>query len=68
MVIDSGSNSHVSEEEVMKPVQPLEEPMPSKDPPEASEPSLLLSEKTRTMLYAAMPVIVQGRKWLLLYR
>ncbi|KAI5669886.1 hypothetical protein M9H77_19739 [Catharanthus roseus] len=66
MVIDSASNSHVSEE-VMKPVQPLEEPMPSKDPPEVSEPSLLLSEKTRTVLYAAMPVIVQGRKWLLLY-
>lgn len=33
-----------------------------------SEPSLLLSEKTRTVLYASLPALVQGRKWLLLYR
>lgn len=36
--------------------------------PEISEPSLLLSEKTRSVLYGALPVIVQGRKWMLLYR
>ncbi|KAL8472106.1 hypothetical protein ACS0TY_029363 [Phlomoides rotata] len=35
--------------------------------PETSEPSLLLSEKTRRVLYNALPVIVQGRKWMLLY-
>ncbi|EYU31013.1 hypothetical protein ABFS82_08G226400 [Erythranthe guttata] len=35
--------------------------------PETSEPSLLLSEKTRSFLYAALPVVVQGRKWVLLY-
>ncbi|KAL7143984.1 hypothetical protein ABFS83_08G228000 [Erythranthe nasuta] len=35
--------------------------------PETSEPSLLLSEKTRNFLYAALPVVVQGRKWVLLY-
>jgi hypothetical protein len=33
-----------------------------------SEPSLLLSEKTRTFLYASLPALVQGRKWLLIYR
>lgn len=38
------------------------------DVPDASEPSLLLSEKSRTILYASLPALVQGRKWLLLYR
>ncbi|KAG7015399.1 Oxidation resistance protein 1 [Cucurbita argyrosperma subsp. argyrosperma] len=37
------------------------------DVPDASEPSLLLSEKSRTILYASLPALVQGRKWLLLY-
>ena len=36
--------------------------------PDASEPSVLLSEKARTVLYASLPALVQGRKWLLLYR
>ena len=36
--------------------------------PETSEPSLLLTEKTRNALYASLPALVQGRKWLLLYR
>ncbi|KAL4645359.1 hypothetical protein ACB092_02G229700 [Castanea dentata] len=35
--------------------------------PDISEPSLLLSEKTRSALYASLPTLVQGRKWLLLY-
>ncbi|XP_010555364.1 PREDICTED: oxidation resistance protein 1-like [Tarenaya hassleriana] len=35
--------------------------------PEASEPSLLLSEQTRRFLYASLPALVQGRRWLLLY-
>lgn len=45
----------------------LNESQPSENLPEISEPSLLLSEKTRSVLYAALPVIVQGRKWMLLY-
>ncbi|XP_057783801.1 uncharacterized protein LOC131001425 [Salvia miltiorrhiza] len=47
----------------------LNESQPSEDLnlPEISEPSLLLSEKTRSVLYASLPVIVQGRKWMLLY-
>lgn len=34
---------------------------------DVSEPSLLLSEKTKTALYASVPALVQGRKWFLLY-
>ncbi|KAB1210254.1 Oxidation resistance protein 1 [Morella rubra] len=35
--------------------------------PDISEPSLLLSDKTRNILYASLPALVQGRQWLLLY-
>lgn len=65
MVVDSRS-SQVSKEEV-KPVQSLDEPMSLAETPEISEPSMLLSDKTRIVLYASMPVLVQGRKWILLY-
>ncbi|CAB80650.1 putative protein [Arabidopsis thaliana] len=36
--------------------------------PEISEPSLLLSEQSRRSLYTSLPALVQGRKWILLYR
>ncbi|GFP97213.1 oxidation resistance protein 1, partial [Phtheirospermum japonicum] len=39
----------------------------SLEKPETSEPSLLLCEKTLSVIYPALPVIVQGRKWMLLY-
>ncbi|XAR73381.1 hypothetical protein NMG60_11007332 [Bertholletia excelsa] len=45
----------------------LDEPVPSDNIPEVSEPSLLLTEKTRSTLYHALPALVQGRKWVLLY-
>ncbi|EXB29440.1 hypothetical protein L484_022111 [Morus notabilis] len=35
--------------------------------PDVSEPSFLLSEHTRTALYASLPALVQGRRWMLLY-
>ncbi|CAN1224748.1 Oxidation resistance protein 1 [Linum perenne] len=35
--------------------------------PDISEPSLLLSEKSRTVLYASLPALVKEKKWLLLY-
>ncbi|KAF8411473.1 hypothetical protein HHK36_004024 [Tetracentron sinense] len=35
--------------------------------PDMSEPSLLLSEKTRSTLYFSLPALAQGRKWVLLY-
>ncbi|KAL5573230.1 hypothetical protein UlMin_022827 [Ulmus minor] len=48
-------------------LQKLHEPVTSSDSPDISKPSMLLSENTRTALYASLPAIVQGRKWLLLY-
>ncbi|CAL1376749.1 unnamed protein product [Linum trigynum] len=52
----------------------MKDMLPSGNPPAAlehlpdiSEPSLLLSEKTRMVLYASLPALVKGRKWLLLY-
>ncbi|KAI3930630.1 hypothetical protein MKX01_037076 [Papaver californicum] len=35
--------------------------------PDMSEPSLLLSENARKSLYVSLPVLAQGRKWVLLY-
>lgn len=66
MVVDNANKSKVSTDEEMS-TQNLDEPMPLDEIPETSEPSLLLSEKTRSVLFASMPVLVQGRKWLLLY-
>ncbi|XP_057737827.1 uncharacterized protein LOC130955067 [Arachis stenosperma] len=37
------------------------------DMPEISEPSMLLSDAMRSTLYASLPALVHGRKWLLLY-
>ncbi|EPS60158.1 hypothetical protein M569_14646, partial [Genlisea aurea] len=42
-------------------------PPPDNDLQETSEPSQLISEKTRSFLHSSLPVIVRGRKWLLLY-
>jgi len=36
--------------------------------PEFSEPSMLVSDGLRDTLYAALPTLIHGRKWLLLYR
>lgn len=49
-------------------VQKIGEPNSLSDIPDVSEPSLLLSENTRTALHASLPPLVQGRKWLLIYR
>lgn len=38
------------------------------DAPLMSEPSVLMSEDMRTALYSSLPVLVQGRHWVLLYR
>ncbi|GMI67674.1 oxidation resistance 1 [Hibiscus trionum] len=51
----------------MRHIQNVKEPLASGDLPETSEPSLLLTEKTRNALYESLPAIVHGRKWLLLY-
>ncbi|KAL4376230.1 hypothetical protein GQ457_02G009320 [Hibiscus cannabinus] len=51
----------------MRHIQNVKEPLALGDLPETSEPSLLLTEKTRNALYESLPAIVHGRKWLLLY-
>ncbi|KAF5747356.1 hypothetical protein HS088_TW05G00077 [Tripterygium wilfordii] len=51
----------------MSHIPKMKESMASTDLPDISEPSLLISEKTRGVLYASLPVLFQGRKWLLLY-
>jgi hypothetical protein len=38
------------------------------DAPLMSDPSVLMSEDMRTALYSSLPVLVQGRHWMLLYR
>ena len=48
--------------------QNMKEPVALGDLPDISEPSLLLSEKTRGTLYVSLPALVQGRKWVLVYR
>ncbi|KAJ6740844.1 NUCLEOLAR PROTEIN 7/ESTROGEN RECEPTOR COACTIVATOR-RELATED [Salix purpurea] len=47
--------------------QNMKEPVALGDLPGISEPSMLLSEKERSILYVSLPAVVQGRKWLLLY-
>ena len=46
----------------------ISESIPPDSLPEASEKSFLLSEKTRSAIYVALPSVAQGRKWVLLYR
>lgn len=48
-------------------MQTISESIPPDSLPEASEKSLLLSEKTRSALYVSLPSVAQGRKWVLLY-
>ncbi|KAH9614019.1 hypothetical protein KSS87_018546 [Heliosperma pusillum] len=45
----------------------LDRPMSLADLPDMSEPSLLLREDVRMKLYASLPSLVKGRKWVLLY-
>ncbi|KAK9271838.1 hypothetical protein L1049_002203 [Liquidambar formosana] len=66
MKIDNGDDSKLVGIQ-MRPMQTESEPGLCVDLPDISEPSLLLSEKTRTALYLALPALVQGRKWVLLY-
>lgn len=70
MVVGNGGDSKSSKDDgiAMKILNESPPSQPSENLPGISEPSLLLSEKTRSVLYASLPVIVQGRKWMLLYR
>lgn len=64
----SGGNNSIVVEDVDIPVKMMSESVDLDNLPEISEPSLLLTEKTRSTLYHALPVLVQGRNWVLLYR
>lgn len=66
VALGNGSNSIISVNDGIA-MKTLNESQPLENLPEISEPSMLLSEKTRSILFAALPVIVQGRKWMLLY-
>ncbi|KAJ4756777.1 Oxidation resistance protein 1 [Rhynchospora pubera] len=46
---------------------PVESAPQQSDAPLMSEPSVLMSEDMRTALYSSLPVLVQGRHWVLLY-
>ncbi|KAJ8557279.1 hypothetical protein K7X08_002904 [Anisodus acutangulus] len=65
MVFDDGSNSKVALDDQI-PLEDMNQKL-LKNLPETSEPSVLLSEKARIALYAALPVLVKDRKWVLLY-
>ncbi|CAI9271933.1 unnamed protein product [Lactuca saligna] len=49
------------------PVQNVIASFPSDKLPKMSEPSQLMTENTRSDLYVALPVLSQGKKWVLLY-
>lgn len=64
---DDGNESEFAGVE-MRHLQKAQKPVALVHLPDISEPSLLLTEKARVALYSSFPVLVQGRRWLLLYR
>lgn len=55
----------------MKHIQPVKEPVVPvslvNHLPQISEPSMLISDAVRNTVYASLPALIHGRKWLLLY-
>lgn len=70
MKLDDGSGSKISGVVEMRRIEPVQESVtvPLVDLPEMSEPSVLLSDSIRNVLYVSLPPLIHGRKWLLLYR
>lgn len=66
-ITDDGNGSKLDGVE-LGPMQTTNEHVLCMDLPEISEPSFLLSERTRGALYVSLPAIIQDRKWVLLYR
>ncbi|XP_045812933.1 oxidation resistance protein 1-like [Trifolium pratense] len=64
---DSSNNVEVKLEDRRKESLPIKESLPLDDFPGISEPSVLVSESIRNVLYASLPPLMHGRKWLLLY-
>lgn len=70
MKLDDGSGSKTSGVVEMRRIEPVQESVtvvPLVDLPEISEPSVLLSDSMRNVLYVSLPPLIHGRKWLLLY-
>ncbi|CAM0944098.1 unnamed protein product [Alopecurus aequalis] len=64
------SKEVVNHPELAAPVLKLEEPEEVhslNNLPVMSEPSVLLSEMMRSVLYSSLPILAQGRSWVLLY-
>ncbi|KAJ7945402.1 oxidation resistance protein 1-like [Quillaja saponaria] len=66
MKIDDGNDAKFSGVE-MKHIQCAKESADLVEFPDISEPSILLSQRTRNALYASLPALIHGRKWMLLY-
>ncbi|XP_028779798.1 oxidation resistance protein 1 [Neltuma alba] len=64
--LDDGHGSQLAGVE-MSHTEPKEEQISLDGLSETSEPSVLLSEKIRNVLYASLPALIHGRKWMLLY-
>ncbi|XP_061336603.1 oxidation resistance protein 1-like [Gastrolobium bilobum] len=67
MKFDDGHGSKISGVHHIEPVEESVRTMPLVDVPEISEPSVFLSDSLRSVLYASLPPLMQGRKWMLLY-
>ncbi|KAH1226759.1 hypothetical protein AAZX31_11G244600 [Glycine max] len=65
MKLDDGNGSKVSGAVEMRRIEPVTVPLV--DLPEISEPSVLLSDSIRNVVYVSLPPLIHGRKWLLLY-
>ncbi|KAK2389756.1 hypothetical protein P8452_27289 [Trifolium repens] len=66
---DSNNNLEMKVQDRRKKSLPVKESLPVAldDLPGISEPSVLVSESIRNVLYASLPPLMHGRKWLLLY-
>ncbi|XP_058786973.1 uncharacterized protein LOC131661448 [Vicia villosa] len=66
---NNDNNLEVKHQDRRKESLPMKESLPVSldDLPRISEPSVLVSESIRNVLYASLPPLMHGRKWLLLY-
>lgn len=60
-------NDGVKDGEDSRPVKSNDTGLSLADLPDMSEPSMLLSQKTRLQLYSSLPSLAKGRTWVLLY-
>lgn len=66
---DFESDGHGVEMSHIQPVKEKPVVVPLVDHlPEISEPSMLISDGLRNAVYASLPALIHGRKWIMLYR